>query len=44
MLFTLGGSLVDALRLLDGTLLPVDQVCTIVYQAAKAVQHMQVIF
>ncbi|KAK4294346.1 hypothetical protein Pmani_033019 [Petrolisthes manimaculis] len=36
-----GGSLVDALRLLDGKLLPVGQVCSIMYQTAKAVQHMQ---
>ncbi|XP_068220861.1 cyclin-G-associated kinase isoform X2 [Palaemon carinicauda] len=36
-----GGSLVDALRLLDGKLLPVDQVCSIMYQTTKAVQHMQ---
>ncbi|XP_045604252.1 cyclin-G-associated kinase isoform X1 [Procambarus clarkii] len=36
-----GGSLVDALRLLEGKLLPVSQVCTIMYQTSKAVQHMQ---
>lgn len=37
-----GGSLVDALRMLEGKLLPVDQVCAIMYQTSKAVQHMQV--
>lgn len=42
--FISGGSLVDALRLLEGKLLPVDQVCSIMYQTAKAVQHMQVLY
>lgn len=44
ILFISGGSLVDALRLLEGKLLPVDQVCSIMYQTAKAVQHMQVLY
>nr|XP_053649196.1 cyclin-G-associated kinase-like [Cherax quadricarinatus] len=36
-----GGSLVDALRILEGKSLSVSQVCTIMYQTTKAVQHMQ---
>ncbi|XP_045108422.1 cyclin-G-associated kinase-like isoform X2 [Portunus trituberculatus] len=36
-----GGSLVDALRLLDGNTLKVQQVASILYQTTKAVQHMQ---
>lgn len=37
-----GGSLVDALRLLNGKQLSVPQVATIMYQTTRAVQHMQV--
>lgn len=36
-----GGSLVDALRILEGKSLSVSQVCTIMYQTTKAIQHMQ---
>ncbi|XP_070000892.1 cyclin-G-associated kinase isoform X1 [Penaeus vannamei] len=36
-----GGSLVDALRLLNGKQLSVPQVATIMYQTTRAVQHMQ---
>ncbi|KAF2350605.1 Protein kinase domain [Trinorchestia longiramus] len=36
-----GGSMIDVLRLLEDKSLPLDQVCSVVYQTARAVQHMQ---